>query len=211
MPDQKIAPAAPAPVIRDPVRDHLLTPQNAAFIFIDYQPSQVSAVASMDRRELVNNAVLLAQAAQLFGMPVVLTTVDVKNGHNLPTIAQLLAALPGAQAIDRTSMNAWEDPTFYQAVQATGRKKLIIAALWTEVCLSLPTLDALHDGFEVYPVVDAVGGTSLLAHDTALARMQQAGAQLTGWVQVFCELQRDWARSATAHAFSKLLFSVEGQ
>jgi nicotinamidase-related amidase len=196
--------------IRDPATDHLLTPQNSALIIIDYQPVQVTSVASMDRRVLVTNIVSVASLAKLFKLPVVLSTVNVKTGKNAPTIHQLQATLPDAEALDRTTINAWEDEQFLRAVKATGRKKLIMTALWTEACLAFPTLDALRDGYEVYPVVDAVGGTSLEAHRTALERVVQAGAQPIGWVQMACELQRDWARGDTAARFAELLFAVEG-
>ena len=196
--------------IRDPVKDHLLTPQNSALIIIDYQPVQVTSVASMDRRSLVTNIVSVAKLARLFKVPVVLSTVNVKTGKNAPTIHQLQSVLLGAEALDRTTINAWEDEAFLQAVKATGRNKLIMAALWTEACLAFPTLDALRDGYEVYPVVDAVGGTSLEAHRAALDRISQAGAKPISWVQMACELQRDWARVETAGPFAEILFAVEG-
>jgi nicotinamidase-related amidase len=196
--------------IRDPLKDHLLTPQNSALIIIDYQPVQVTSIASMDRRSLVTNIVSVAKLARLFKVPVVLSTVNVKTGKNAPTIHQLQSVLPGAEALDRTTINAWEDEAFLQAVKTTGRKKLIMAALWTEACLAFPTLDALRDGYEVYPVVDAVGGTSLEAHRAALDRISQAGAKPISWVQMACELQRDWARAETASPFAEILFAVEG-
>jgi len=196
--------------IRDPIKDHLLTPHNATLIIIDYQPVQVTSVASMDRRTLVTNIVAVASLARLFKLPVVLSTVNVKTGKNAPTIHQLQAVLTGVEALDRTTINAWEDQEFLQAVKATGRKKLIMAALWTEACLAFPTLDALRDGYEVYPVVDAVGGTSPEAHRAALERMDQAGAKLISWVQMACELQRDWLRSETSAKFAEILFAVEG-
>jgi len=196
--------------IRDPVKDNLLTPENCALILIDYQPVQVTSVASMDRRALVTNIVSVARLAKLFKVPVVLSTVNVKTGKNAPTIHQLQAVFPDAEALDRTSINAWEDEQFLRAVKAAGRKKLIMAALWTEACLTFPTLDALREGYEVYPVVDAVGGTSLDAHRAALERVAQAGAKPIGWVQLACELQRDWARAETAAPFAEILFAVEG-
>ena len=113
--------------------------------------------------------------------------------------------------LDRTSINAWEDVEFVSAVKATGRKKLIMTALWTEACLTFPSLDALRDGYEVYPVVDAVGGTSPEAHRAALERVVHAGAQPISWVQLLCELQRDWARTETASQFAEVVFSVEGK
>jgi len=140
----------------------------------------------------------------------VLSTVNVKSGKNQPTIPQLTEVLGQIPAIDRTQINAWEDMEFLAAVNATGRKKLIMTALWTEACLTFPTLDALREGYEVYPVVDAVGGTSVEAHRAALDRVTQAGAQPVSWVQVLCELQRDWARTETAGPFAKILFTVEG-
>src|SRR5256885_2953287 len=192
--------------IRYPMKDHLLTPQNSAFVIIDYQPVQVNSIASMERQRLVSNIVRAAKAAVTYGLPVVHSTVNVKTGINKPPIAPLRMVLEKFPVYDRTTINAWEDVEFRQAVEATGRKKLIMTALWTEACLTFPTLDALRAGFEVYPVVDAVGGTSVLAHETGLRRVEQAGAQLTTIPQLLCELQRDWSRKATVPAFVKLLF-----
>lgn len=196
--------------IRDPIADHLLTPQNAAVLIIDYQPVQVSSIASRDKRQLVANITALARIAKLYGLPVVLATVNVATGRNQPTIHQITEVLGDVPIIDRTSINAWEDHDFVAAVKATGRKKLIMAALWTEVCLVHPALDALTDGFEVYPVVDACGGTSLEAHNAGLERLTQAGAKPTSWVQLICELQRDWNREATVPGFADILFAIEG-
>jgi nicotinamidase-related amidase len=196
--------------VRDQANDHLLTPKNSALIVIDYQPVQVGSIASMDRRDLVLNIVAVARTAMLYGVPIVLSTVNVKTGANQPTIHQLADVLDGIEAIDRTTINAWEDVEFVDAVKATGRKKLLMTALWTEACLTFPTLDALREGYEVYPVADAVGGTSLKAHRAALERVVQAGAQPTSWVQVLCELQRDWSRKETAGKFAEILFAVEG-
>jgi nicotinamidase-related amidase len=181
---------------RDPITDHLLTPQNAALVVIDYQPSQVQTVASMDHGLLVSNIVSVARTAKTFELPVVLSTVNVANGQG-PTIPELKAKLPDSPEIDRTPINSWEDVEFRQAIEATGRRKLIMTALWTEVCLTFPTLDALREGFEVYPVVDAVGGTSVEAHRAGLERIVRAGAQPVSWVSLACELQRDWARTET--------------
>lgn len=196
--------------IRDPIADHLLTPQNAAVLIIDFQPVQVSSIASRDKRQLVANVTALARIAKLYGLPVVLATVNVSTGRNQPTIHQITEVLDDVPIIDRTSINAWEDQDFVAAVKATGRKKLIMAALWTEVCLVHPALDALADGFEVYPVVDACGGTSLEAHNAGLDRLAQAGAKPTSWVQLICELQRDWNREATVPGFADILFTIEG-
>lgn len=197
--------------VRDQLQDHLLTPKNCALIIIDYQPIQVTSVASMDRRTLVTNITNVAKAAMLHALPVVLSTVNVKTGLSGPTIHQLTDVLEGVEQIDRTTMNAWEDEQFVQAVRATGRKKLIMTALWTEICLCFPTLDALKEGYDVYPVVDAVGGTSVEAHQTALQRMAQAGTHLSSWTQLLGELQRDWARIETAQQSRELLFAVEGR
>src|ERR1700753_1162125 len=189
------SPAAAASV-RDPLRDHLLTPQNSALVVIDYQPSQVQTVTSIDRQLLTDNIVSVARLAKLFNLPIVLSTVNVANGQG-PTVPELKSVLADDAEIDRTQINSWEDAAFRRAVEATGRRKLIMTALWTEVCLAFPTLDALRDGFEVYPVVDAVGGTSPEAHRAGLERVVAAGAQPIGWVSLACELQRDWARTDT--------------
>jgi nicotinamidase-related amidase len=182
--------------MRDPVTDHLLTPRNSALVVIDYQPLQLQVMTSMDREALVDNIVSVARLARTYDLPVVLSTVKSANrqGNTLPEIK---AALPDTPEIDRTTMNAWEDVEFRQAVEATGRKKLIMTALWTEICLAFPTLDALRDGFEIYPVVDAVGGTSPEAHRAGLERIVQAGARPISWVGLAGELQRDWARADT--------------
>jgi nicotinamidase-related amidase len=181
---------------RNPLTDHLLTAQNATLIVIDYQPSQVQTVTSMDHKLLVENVVSVARLAKTFDLPVVLSTVNVAGGQG-PTIPELKAVLADSVEIDRTEINSWENADFRQAVEATGRKKLIMTALWTEVCLAFPALDAMREGYEVYPVVDAVGGTSVEAHRAGLERMAQAGAQPISWVSLACELQRDWARFDT--------------
>jgi nicotinamidase-related amidase len=182
--------------IRDPLRDPLLTPQNSALVVIDYQPSQVQAVKSMDQELLVRNIVSVARTATTFGLPVVLSTVNVANGQG-HTVSELKEVLAESVEIDRTQLNAWEDVEFRQAVEATGRKKLIMTALWTEICLAFPSLDALRAGYEVFPVVDAVGGTSPEAHRAGLERILQAGAEPVSWVSLACELQRDWDRLDT--------------
>lgn len=187
--------------IRDPKKDHLISPENSALILIDYQPLQVNSVKSMDHQELVENIVNVAKVAVGFGLPVILTTVNVATGFNKPTIGHLSKVLPGVQELDRTSVNSWEDLEFQDAVKALGKKKLIICALWTEVCLCFPALDLLKEGYEVYTIVDAIGGTSQVAHDTALRRMEQAGVQLTSVTQFACELQRDWNRLDTKEVF----------
>ena len=129
--------------IRDPVKDRLLTPQNATFIIIDYQPVQVNSIASMDRQLLINNIVGACKAAVAYGLPIVHSTVNVETGLNKPPIPQVRKALEGVPTIDRTTINSWEDVEFRQAVEKAGRKKLIMTALWTEACLTFPALDAL--------------------------------------------------------------------
>lgn len=191
--------------VRDPKQDHLLTPENAALIIIDYQPTQINSIVSMRHAPLVRNIVLVAKLARAYGLPVILSTVNVKTGRNHDTIPALKDALGATPSYDRTSINAWEDREFYNAVKALGRKKLLMAALWTEACLTFPALDALKEGFEVYPIVDTVGGTSTEAHEAALQRVQQAGAQLTSIPQIACELQRDWNRKDTVNDFFNLL------
>ena len=196
--------------IRDPLKDHLLTPQNSALIVIDYQPVQVNSIASMERQRLVSNILRATKAAMLFGLPIVHSTVNVKTGINKPAIAPLRKLLDKVPTYDRTSINAWEDVEFRKAVVATGRRKLIMAALWTEACLAFPALDALKEGYEVYAVADAVGGTSVTAHEMALRRVEQAGGRMISVTQLFCELQRDWQRKDTVPGFMTLFFDMSG-
>lgn len=187
--------------VRDPKKDHLLTPQNSAFITIDYQPIQVSSIRSMDPEELVFNIVHTAKAVVNYNLPVVHSTVNVATGKGKPPVQPLMDVLRDYPTYDRTTINSWEDIEFKKAVVATGRKKLVMTALWTEACLTFPALDALKEGYEVYVVVDAVGGTSVTAHNAALHRMEQAGARLISKTQLYCELQRDWNREKTVPGF----------
>lgn len=196
--------------IRDPKTDHLLTPQNSAFIIIDYQPIQVSSIRSIDRRELVFNIVNTARAAVNYNLPIIHSTVNVQTGRNKPPIPEIQAVLGHLPTYDRTTINSWEDVEFRRAVEETGRRKLIMTALWTEACLAFPALDALKEGFEVYVVADAVGGTSLAAHEAALRRIEQAGGQLISKTQLYCELQRDWAREATVPGFMHVFENWDG-
>jgi nicotinamidase-related amidase len=184
--------------IRDPVADHLLTPENAALVLIDYQPSQLAGVRSMDRELLVKNAVSTVRLIKTFGVPVVHSTVNVASGRGQPTLPDLAGLLAGDKPLDRTTINSWEDVEFVQAVHAAGRRKLIFCALWTEMCLAFAALDALREGYEVYPVVDAIGGTSAEAHRAGLDRVMQAGGQPISWVSLAGELLRDWARPEAA-------------
>jgi nicotinamidase-related amidase len=184
--------------VRDPLSDHLITPENSAFLLIDYQPQQLVAVQSMDRALLVKNAVSTVRTIKTYGVPVVQSTVNVTTGREQPTLPELADLLTDDKPLDRTTINSWEDIEFVQAVHATGRRKLIICALWTEMCMAFAALDALREGYEVYPVVDAIGGTSPEAHRAGLDRVMQAGGQPISWVSLAGELLRDWARPEAA-------------
>jgi nicotinamidase-related amidase len=192
--------------VRDPLADHLLTPQNAALLLIDYQPSQLATVRSMDHDLLVKNAVSTVRAIKTFGVPVVHSTVNVAAGQG-PTLPELASLLTDDKPLDRTTVNSWEDIEFLEAVHATGRRKLIICALWTEICMAFTALDALREGYEVYPVVDAIGGTSPEAHRAGLDRVLQAGGQPVSWVSLAVELQRDWARQDTVAALVEIVLT----
>ena len=192
--------------VRDPLADHLITPENAAFLFIDYQPSQLATIRSMDAALLLKNAVSTVRAIKTFGVPVVHSTVNVAAGQG-PTLPELAGLLAEDKPLDRTTVNSWEDAEFLQAVRATGRRKLIICALWTEVCMAFTALDALREGYEVYPVVDAIAGTSPEAHRAGLDRVIQAGGQPVSWVSLACELQRDWARQDTVAAIVEIVLT----
>jgi len=177
----------------------LLTPQNSSLLLIDHQPQMLFGVQSHDRQAIRNNVAALAKAAKTFQVPTVLTTVASKSFSG-PLIPEVREVFPDARIYDRTSMNTWDDKGVVDALGKTGRKKLVIAALWTEVCLSMPTLEAMGQGYEVYIVTDASGGTSQEAHDMAVERMVQAGAVPVTWQQVMLEWQRDWARQGTYEA-----------
>lgn len=187
----------------------LITPQNSTVVFIDHQPQMLFGVANIDRQLLINNVLGLAEAAKVFDVPTILTTVETKSfsGFMWP---QLLSLFSTQTPIERSSMNAWEEPKFVAEVERIGRKKLIMAALWTEVCLAFPTIQALEAGYEVYIVVDASGGTSSVAHDTAIQRMVQAGAVPMTWQQVLLEFQRDWARQETYDAVMEIVKQHSG-
>ena len=194
--------------IRDQKVDHLLNPENSTVIIIDYQATQVGSIESTDKYRMVQNTIALVKLARVFKMPIIVSTVNVKTGINGPTIPQIANEVKDLPSYDRTTINAWEDKEFLEAVKATMRKKLIIAALWTEACLLFPALDAMKEGYEVYPVVDAVGGTSIIAHDAALRRMEKAGAQPVTLMGLICEIQRDWARGETVPAMLGVLAGV---
>ena len=188
--------------------DALLTPSNCLLLLIDHQPFQFSALQSHDPGLILNNVIGLAKTARLFGVPTILSTVLQDRGGFLP--AGLQAVFPDQKPIDRTTINTWEDPRVVDAVASEGRKKLVIAALWTEICLTMPVLHALGDGYEVYIVTDASGGASVEAHERAVQRMVQAGAVPLTWMAMLSELQRDWAREATAEGAVRIVVEHGG-
>lgn len=185
----------PAKVTATPSPD-LLTPANAVMLLADYQPQMFFATGSDDRNSIINAVEGLSMAAKVFDVPVVLTTVTADSFAG-PMLPALSALFPDQKTIDRTSMNAWEDDHVVEAIKATRRSKIIIAGLWTEVCVVLPTLSAINQGYEVYVVTDACGGTTPQAHERAIQRILRAGAAPTTWLQVLLELQRDWAHTNT--------------
>ena len=193
----------------DPLTDRLLTAENAALLIVDFQPAQIRSVVTIEQERLVENAAMLCRAARLFGLPVILSALKVSNDPG-PTVPQVTEIVPDVAPIVRTTLNPWEDDRFLDAVIATGRRKLVFAALWSEVVLSFAVLSAIQDGYEAYTVIDATGGTSDLAHSAALSRMSEAGANQTSCVQLICELQRDCGRTATVDEFLGLLSAIKG-
>ena len=182
----------------------LYTAQDTAVVFIDHQPQMTFGVANIDRAALINNVVLLAKVAKEFAVPVVLTAVETESfsGYVWP---QLLDVFPGQQVIERSSMNAWDDSKFRAAIEATGKQNILLAGLWTEVCVTWPALEMLAAGFNVYVVEDCCGATSVDAQQAALSRMQQAGAVRMTTVGALLEWQRDWARREHYDALMGLL------
>jgi len=177
---------------RDPVTDHLLTPQNAALVVIDYQPSQVGAVRSIDHELLVDNIISVAGLAETFELPVVLSTINVGNGQG-PTIPELRAVLSDSPEIDRTAINSWEDAEFRRAVEATGRKKLIMGGVTTDICLIFPSISAVQAGFDVQAVMDASGSSYEMQEEMSRRRMERAGVVLTTTNTIIAELVQDWS------------------
>ncbi len=173
-----------------------LSPENAALTLIDYQPATFQGVQSHDRLEVMHNVQVLAKAAKVFNLPTVLSTVA-KETFSGPFMPEITNLFPDHDVFDRTSINAWIDADFRKAIEATGRKKLIVAGLWTEACVMFPTLDLLKAGYEIYVPTDACGDVSKEAHDRAVQRLVQAGAVPMTSLQVVFELQQDWARSET--------------
>jgi nicotinamidase-related amidase len=171
----------------------LLTPENCAVVFIDHQVQMFSALSSQEQREVLDNLQVLAKAANLFGAPVILTAV-VSSQFTGELVPELCGQFPGRTLLQRSSMNAWDDPRIVAAVRQTGRRNFIIAALWSEACLVFPALQMLEEGFGIYVVKDASGGTNRTAHELALRRVEQAGGVSLTALQVLLEFQRDWAR-----------------
>ncbi|MGW4039079.1 hydrolase [Streptomyces sp. NPDC004778] len=175
--------------------DALLTPEESVVVLIDHQPFQFANLNSHEPTMVVNNVVGLAKAAKAYSVPTILTTVLEERGGLL--IQGVQDVFPEQKPIDRTLINTWQDERVVDAVKATGRKKLILAGLWTEICLAMPAIQAVGEGFEVYAVTDASGGVSAEAHDMAVRRMVQAGVVPITWLAVMAEWQRDWAREET--------------
>ncbi|MBL8750074.1 MAG: hydrolase [Planctomycetes bacterium] len=182
----------------------LFTPHDSALVLIDFQPQMLFGVANIDRATLVNNVVMLAKVAKEFGVPTVLTSVETEgfSGYVLP---QILDVFPGQEVVERTSMNSWDDAGFRKAIEATGRKKILLTGLWTEVCITWPTLSMLDAGYQIYTVDDCCGGTSVAAHEAALSRMVQAGATRLTTIGGLLEWQRDWANKEHYDALMGIL------
>jgi nicotinamidase-related amidase len=177
----------------------LLTPDNCVVAMIDLQPQMLFGVCNFDRQTVVNNNIILAKAARIFGVPVVLSTVE-SAGFSGNTWPQLLAALGNPRPIERSTMNSWDDANFVAAIKKTGKKKIVLSGLWTETCVALPTVQAIHDGYEVYVVEDCCGDVSALSHENAMKRVIQAGAKPVTALSTMLEWQRDWAHKDTYDA-----------
>jgi nicotinamidase-related amidase len=186
----------------------LLTPDNCALLLIDHQPFQFAGLRSHDTQTIINNVVGLAKSAKAFNVPTLLTTVVEERGGHL--LKQLQDVFPDQKPIDRTFINTWQDPKCVEWVKKTGRRKIVIAALWTEICLAMPAIQAAGEGYEVYIVTDASGGVSVEAHEMAIQRMVMAGCVPITWTVLASELQRDWARTATVPALAEMLVAHMG-
>jgi nicotinamidase-related amidase len=186
----------------------LLTPDNCVVVLIDHQPFQLANVNSHEPTMVINNVIALAKTAKAYGIPTILTSVNGERGGKI--FSQLQAVFPDQKPIDRTFINAWEDHLVVEAVKNTGRKKLVIAALWSEMCLAMPAIQAMGEGYDVYVVTDASGGVSPEAHDMAIRRLVAAGAQPITWIGMAGELQRDWARTDHAGEVTQILLDHAG-
>ena len=182
----------------------LYTPQDSAIVFIDLQPQMTFGVANIDRATLMNNVTLMAKVAKEFKVPAVVTAVETESfsGYVWP---ELLDVFPGQPVVERTSMNSWDDAGFRKAIEATGRKNILLTGLWTEVCVTWPALQMLEAGYTVYVVEDCCGATSTAAHEAALSRMVQAGAIRLTTIAALLEWQRDWAKREHYDALMSLL------
>ena len=188
--------------------DALLTPENCVFLLIDHQPFQLANVNSHDPTIVIHNVTGLAKTAKAFGIPTILTTVNEERGGSL--FHQLQAVFRDQKPINRTFINAWEDRRVVEAVKKTGRKKVVMAALWTEMCLAMPAIHAMGDGYDAYVVTDASGGVTPEAHDMAIRRLVAAGAQPITWIGLAGELQRDWARTEHLKEVAQVLIDHAG-
>jgi nicotinamidase-related amidase len=186
----------------------LLTPDNCALVLIDHQPFQFAGLRSHDTQTVINNVVGLAKSAKAFNVPTLLTTVVEERGGHL--LKQLQDVFPDQKPINRTFINTWEDASCVEWVKKTGRRKIVIAALWTEICLAMPAIQAAGEGYEVYIVTDASGGVSVEAHEMAIQRMVMAGCMPITWTVFASELQRDWARTETVPALAQMLVEHMG-
>jgi len=195
---------------RNPLDDDLLAPENSALVLVDFQPAQIYTSISSEPDFLVRNVVSLAKVGKLFDLPIVLSTAQVSAGLNGDTIPQLREQLVGVPSYDRTAINAWEDEAFVRAIEATGRRKLMIAGLWTEVCVAYPALSALEAGYQVYVVADACAGVDTQAHDTAIQRVVQRGAIPVTWLDVLFEFQRDWSRQEAYNDVVQIILQHTG-
>jgi nicotinamidase-related amidase len=182
----------------------LYTPQDSVVVFIDHQPQMTFGVANIDRASLMNNVTLLAKVAKEFKVPVILTAVETESfsGYVWP---QLLDVFPGQEIVERTSMNAWDDTGFRKAIEATGKKNIILTGLWTEVCVTWPAISMLAEGYNIYVVEDCCGATSIAAQEAALSRMVQAGAIRLTTIPALLEWQRDWAKKEHYNNLMSLL------
>ena len=188
--------------------DALLTPENCVLLLIDHQPFQLANVNSHEPTMIVNNVTGLAKTAKAYDVPTILTTVNGERGGKI--FGQVQAVFPDQKPIDRTFINAWEDRRVVDAVKKTGRTKLVIAALWSEMCLAMPAIQAMGEGYDVYVVTDASGGVSAEAHDMAIRRLVAAGAQPITWLAMTGELQRDWARTEKLGQVTQILLDHAG-
>ena len=186
----------------------LLRPEDSILVLIDHQPYQLANLNSHEPQMVVNNTAALAKTAKAFGVPTILTTVIADRGGLL--FPQITEVFPGQEVIDRTLINTWQDPKVVDVIKATGRKQLIIAGLWTEVCVAMPVIQALGEGWDVTVVTDASGGISVESHEVAIQRMIAAGANVMTWMAVAGEWQRDWARLDTAAKLTEVLVQHGG-